>query len=116
MAFSDKVKYIKSITDKLDNTFQSLSLTLYKSVIDQFVDNLDRENGNISNTPRNLQLIASIENIYNKFVVNNLPDVASQINTGADTINKYNVDYFSEFAGDRNYESTTQKVQKLIRD
>lgn len=116
-SFKDKIKFINDASDGLDNTFQALSRELYKSVVNEFADQLDRNGDTILNTSKNIQLIAAIENIYNKFAADNLPKVASQINTGANTINSYNVDYYSEFATDqRDYAATTEKVQKIIRD
>jgi len=115
-SFTDKLKYINAITEKLDGTFSSLSIELYKTIINNFVDKLEKDGQTIANTPNNLKLIAAIETIYNKFATQQMPAVASEINTGATGISEYNVDYFSEFAGDRNYQATTQRVQRVIRD
>jgi hypothetical protein len=115
--FDDKKKFIEQATEKLDSTFGDLAAELYKYVVNEFIDRLEREGNEIANTSKNLQLVATIENLYNDFAQKYLPSVTNQIITGTDKISAYNVDYFNEFATDeRDYQATTQKVQKIIRD
>lgn len=116
-SFNDKVKFIEDATKRLDRTFTSLSEELYKTIIEKFVDQLEKKGDTILNNSTNLQLIASIEYVYAKFADINLPAVAAQITTGANKVNGYNVDYYSQFEADKGkFTATTQKTQKIIRD
>ena len=116
-SFQDKINYINSASDGLDSTFQSLSLVLLKNIINEFADKLERDGDKVLSNSKNLQLIATIESLYNAFASDNLPAIAAQINTGANKISSYNVDYYNKFATNtRDYAATTQKTQKIIRD
>ena len=114
--FSDKSKYISKVTDEIDALFNRLAKELSDEVIDKFADKLDKKDGKIEATERNINLIASIENIYNSFSASNLSTIISLINTGFNRINAYNIDYFSTYADGNDYAATTQKIQKIIRD
>lgn len=116
-SFNDKLKFIEQATQKLDSTFTSLAEELLKAIIEHFADKLERDGNTIKNTPANLQLIASIENIYNNFSSLNLPAVASQILSGTDKISSYNVDYFGDFdSSERDFKNSVEQTQKIIRD
>lgn len=115
--FNDKKKFIKKVTDDLDNTFQDLSKELLKAVINEFVDNLDRKGDEIKNTPKNLQLIASIDKLYSAFMSGSGLTIAETIIKGTDRLSKFNVDYFSDYAESKSkYQASVKKVKQVIAD
>lgn len=105
------------MTADLDRHVGDLGQQLYKTLINEFVDQLDTENGTIKNNTRNLQLIGAIDKMYNKFMAKNGPSIAGKIVEGADKINEYNVDYYSQYAdGKSKYAATNKTIKKTIDD
>jgi hypothetical protein len=95
--FDEKVKFIQQITDELDKKFGTLGEQLAKTIISEFVDSLDTEDGNILNTSKNLKLIATIDKIYNTFMQDHGSAIPQQILTGVEQLSNYNVQYFKDF-------------------
>jgi hypothetical protein len=115
--FDEKVKFIQQITDELDKKFGTLGEQLAKTIISEFVDSLDTEDGNILNTSKNLKLIATIDKIYNTFMQDHGSAIPQQILTGVEQLSNYNVQYFKDFSrGKAQYAATTKQVQKVIAD
>lgn len=113
--FNNKKKFINTVSDELDIMFSSLADKMAKAILQDFVDELDRDGDVIKNTPANLQKIAVIDKIYNALMGKQGLMIVQSIIKNVETISKINVDYFSQFGG-KGFNASQQKVRKIIRD
>lgn len=115
--FNRKEKYINKATDALDRLIQKQANDLFGRVWESLIEILNIKDGKIETSAENYKAISRIDAIYDQFVKDNGPNLAKEIFTNVNEINKINIDYFAEFDTDqRDYKATTDAVKKIVNE
>jgi hypothetical protein len=109
---SQKQEFINTNRDKLEKSVIKLQGELLDKIIADIVPNLDVKDGLIQDTKGNYQLLTGLDNIYNRFTLSAVKEIAPQIINTTSGIVALAEKYFSAVLT----ETIGAKFVKIIKD
>lgn len=105
-----KQDLINKNTDKLNASIVRLQSKLMDSIVDDVILELDVVDGIIQDTPKNYQLLASLDKVFKGFAVDQAKVLLPQLTSATETITAISNKYFLAVAS----ESILQRFDKVI--
>lgn len=105
---------ITALLDKLGGLVVNSQRDLFNLVIDDFLDNLEVENGIIQNSLKNRRLLTLLDNVFNNYSANNGLEIVKTIIDGVQNIIDFNSQYFVAIAGKTEVAPIKEQAKMLI--
>lgn len=96
-AANDRTALIGGIISIIENKLGAAQNDLFKKLISDLVDNLDREGDQIKNTLRNKRMIALVDNVFTDYAKGKGLEVAASVIKGVSQVMDFNGKYFEVF-------------------
>ena len=105
---------VNKLSEGLEDKVKETELALFREVVDEFIDKLDRENGKILNNLHNKRMIALFDGVYTSFAEKYGIAIASGIVSGVQQLFDFNTQYFSAFESETKLVPITNEVKVVL--
>lgn len=107
----NKLEFIETRVSQLKGKVIGLEKTLFRAILSRFIVDLQTDNGIIANTPKNLALISTIDDIYNEFNIKHQSKLTTEYAKDLIKIGSFNQDYFKKVV-EENKAEVNDKLRK----
>lgn len=109
-----RTNLVNKLSSALENRVKDSELELFREVLDEFVDKLDRKDGKIENNSRNRQLLQTLDKVFSDFALSNGVAIASSIVKGVSEIFNFNNQYYSAFESEAKLVPISKEVKSTL--
>lgn len=112
---ADRTAMIDDIIARLDDKISGAQEKLLRVIVDEFVDQLDIDNGKIVNNLKNKRLLGLIDQAYQKYSTTAGLEVVKAIVEGVQQVTDFNASYFQPFGKPAQMVSIKNNVLGMVK-
>lgn len=111
----ERTKLVDNIINALDKRTGTAQNALFRAMVEDFVDKLDKDGDRIKNTQRNRDLVSNIDKVYESYITTGQgAQLAASVVSGVSRIVQFNQKYFHSFGEKAKLAPVDKEVKETV--